>query len=206
MAMPLRLRPAGLTRKFLSRPSTSTAASRCCAPTSRSYATSERLPKIADSSVWTAMVPRFIRTRRSRKTGETKEWNPATFYIVMFTLIGSQAIRLLTLKNGYASYSRSADAKIELLKEVIERVQKGEKVDVEKILGTGDEAQELEWEDVLRQIEQEDAQWHSKQKAEKESKQSAREPEKKESAVPDTAGADGDGKKKTQPTRKMNFF
>lgn len=95
------------------------------------------------------MVPRFIRNRKSRKPGETKEWNPATFYIVMFTLIGSQAIRLLTLKNGYAAYSRSADAKIELLKEVIERVQRGEKVDVEKLLGTGDEAKELEWEDGM---------------------------------------------------------
>lgn len=95
------------------------------------------------------MVPRFIRNRKSRKPGESKEWNPATFYIVMFTLIGSQAIRLLTLKNGYAAYRRSADAKIELLKEVIERVQKGEEVDVEKLLGTGDEGKELEWEDGM---------------------------------------------------------
>jgi hypothetical protein len=98
------------------------------------------------------MVPRFIRTRKSRKAGESKEWNPATFYIVMFTLIGSQAIRLLTLKNGYAAYRRSADAKIELLKEVIERVQKGENVDVEKLLGTGDEGKELEWEDGMFEL------------------------------------------------------
>ena len=147
--MPLRIKPAGLTRKFFPQLSPSKIASPCHAPRSRFYATSERLPKIADSSVWTAMVPRFIRNRKSRKPGETKEWNPATFYIVMFTLIGSQAIRLLTLKNGYAAYSRSADAKIELLKEVIERVQRGEKVDVEKLLGTGDEAKELEWEDGM---------------------------------------------------------
>ncbi|GLI79093.1 hypothetical protein PoHVEF18_007418 [Penicillium ochrochloron] len=157
------------------------------------------------------MVPRFIRTRKSRKAGESKEWNPATFYIVMFTLIGSQAIRLLTLKNGYAAYRRSADAKIELLKEVIERVQKGENVDVEKLLGTGDEGKELEWEDVLRQIEQEDAQWHSKQKAEKEKekekeqKQAMQEAKKKESAVPDATG-EKDATKKTQSTRKVNFF
>ncbi|OKP11892.1 hypothetical protein PENSUB_2562 [Penicillium subrubescens] len=157
------------------------------------------------------MVPRFIRTRKSRKAGESKEWNPATFYIVMFTLIGSQAIRLLTLKKGYAAYRRSADAKIELLKEVIERVQKGENVDVEKLLGTGDEGKELEWEHVLRQIEQEDAQWHSKQKAEKEKekeqKQAMQELEKKESAsvVPDTT-SEKDATKKTQSTRKVNFF
>lgn len=67
----------------------------------------------------------------------------------MFTLIGSQAIRMLTLKNSYATYTRSTDAKIELLKEVIERVQRGEKVDVEKLLGTGDEAKEREWDQGL---------------------------------------------------------
>lgn len=93
------------------------------------------------------MIPRFIRDRKSRGTKKTKEWNPATFYIVMFTLIGSQAIRMLSLKNSYATYTRTTDAKIELLKGVIERIQSGEKVDVEKLLGTGDNAQEREWEE-----------------------------------------------------------
>lgn len=93
------------------------------------------------------MIPKFIRNRGSRKTEKSKEWNPATFYIVMFTLIGSQAIRMLSLKNSYATYRRTTDAKIELLKEVIERVNNGEKVDVEKLLGTGDEAKEKEWEE-----------------------------------------------------------
>lgn len=95
------------------------------------------------------MIPAFMRRKRSRKAGEAKEWNPATFYIVMFTLIGSQAIRMLTLKNNYAAYRRSTDAKIELLREVIERVQRGEDVDVEKLLGTGDEAKEREWEEGM---------------------------------------------------------
>ncbi|KAJ5461116.1 uncharacterized protein N7458_002668 [Penicillium daleae] len=206
MTMPLRIRPAVLTRKLLSPqyPSPSIITNSCRAPGSRFYATSERLPKIADSSVWTAMVPRFIRNRKSRKAGESKEWNPATFYIVMFTLIGSQAIRLLTLKNGYAAYRRSVDAKIELLKEVIGRLQKGEKVDVEKLLGTGDEAKELEWEDVLQQIEQEDAQWHSQPKAAKEEK-STQESERKDSSVSETS-SDNDTATKIQSTRKVNFF
>lgn len=60
---------------------------------------------------------------------------------------------MLTLKNDYAAYSRTTDAKIELLREVIKRVQSGEKVDVEKLLGTGDEAKEREWEEgVLHPI------------------------------------------------------
>jgi hypothetical protein len=59
---------------------------------------------------------------------------------------------------------------------------------------------------VLRQIEQEDAQWHSKQKAEREKEQAAQELEKKkEAAVPDTT-SEKDATKKMQPTRKVNFF
>ena len=62
-------------------------------------------------------------------------------------LIGSQGINMIALKNDYTIFSRKADAKIALLKEVIEKIQRGEEVDVEKALGTGDEAQEQEWKD-----------------------------------------------------------
>lgn len=54
---------------------------------------------------------------------------------------------MLTLKNEYSTFSRKADAKIRLLKDVLDRVQRGEDVDVEKVLGTGDEEQEQEWRD-----------------------------------------------------------
>ena len=98
-------------------------------------------------------MPRFLRrqedssSRGQHKEGK-KEWNPASFFIVIFILIGSQAIRLITLKNDYAAYTRTVDAKIGLLREVIEKIQSGEEeVDVEKLLGTGDEAKEREWED-----------------------------------------------------------
>ena len=60
---------------------------------------------------------------------------------------------MLTLKNEYSSFSRKADAKIRLLKDVLDRVQRGENVDVEKALGTGDEEQEQEWRD---------GEWHDK--------------------------------------------
>ena len=43
--------------------------------------------------------------------------------------------------------SRKAEAKMNLLHEVIKRVQAGEDVDVRRELGTGDPAEEKEWED-----------------------------------------------------------
>ena len=62
-------------------------------------------------------------------------------------LIGSNAIQMVALRNDFTRFSRKADAKIALLREVIERIQKGEDVDVEGLLGTGDQEQEKEWEE-----------------------------------------------------------
>lgn len=60
---------------------------------------------------------------------------------------------MMVLKSDFAAYNRRADAKIRLLKEVIEKITNGEKVDVEKMLGTGDEAKEREWEEGLSLID-----------------------------------------------------
>jgi hypothetical protein len=59
----------------------------------------------------------------------------------------------LRLKSETARMSYEADAKLALLREVIRRVQSGEEVDIRKELGTGDPVKEKEWEDVLREIE-----------------------------------------------------
>jgi len=66
---------------------------------------------------------------------------------------------MIGLRNDFAAFSRRADAKIGLLKEIIERIQSGEEVDVEGLLGTGDERREKEWEEVLQEIEREDEAW-----------------------------------------------
>ena len=54
---------------------------------------------------------------------------------------------MLWLKQERARDLRRAEAKIGILREVIERVQAGEVVDVEKVLGTGDAEKEAEWAD-----------------------------------------------------------
>lgn len=117
----------------------------------RLHSTSDNLPKIAQTSLWTSIIPKFIRNREYRDpnkaTTASKEWNPASFFIIIFTLIGSQAIQLLLLRKDFENFSRRADAKLELLKEVIQRLKNGEHVDVEKLLGTGDESKEREWEE-----------------------------------------------------------
>jgi len=60
------------------------------------------------------------------------------------------SIQMISLKKDFATFMRQADVRIGLLREVIEKIQKGEEVDVEKVLGTGDPERELAWEDGKR--------------------------------------------------------
>ena len=114
---------------------------------------SERLPILFRPSFWNTCYPnlsQYVRNRWSGKykkknVAKKKEWNPATFFFWMAIFIGSNSINLLLLKTEWDIFSRKADAKLAVLKEVIEKLQRGEEVDVEKALGTGDEIQEREW-------------------------------------------------------------
>jgi hypothetical protein len=101
------------------------------------------IPRIIQPSFWASLIPRPLKARSEQP--KRKEWNPATPYIILGLLVGSQAIQILWLKQERAHNLRKAEAKIGILKEVIERVQRGEDVNVEAALGTGDEVQEREW-------------------------------------------------------------
>ena len=54
---------------------------------------------------------------------------------------------MIALRHDVLNFSRKAEAKIGLLREVIERVQRGEDIDVEGLLGTGNEEKEREREE-----------------------------------------------------------
>ena len=113
------------------------------------------LPTIAQSSFWKKLIPKPLRrgddgtlpvAKAAANVRTAKEWNPATFYIFFFLFVGSMAIQMITLKKDFNTFMRQSEVKIGLLKEVVERIQKGETVDVERLLGTGDPRQEAEWE------------------------------------------------------------
>ncbi|KJR85843.1 uncharacterized protein SPSK_09808 [Sporothrix schenckii 1099-18] len=120
------------------------------------------LPTVAQSSFWKQLVPKPLRRGKDgtlpvanavSNARNAKEWNPATFYIFLFLFIGSMSIQMIALKKDFDTFMRQSDVKIGLLRDVIERIQKGEKVDVESALGTGDPAKEAEWDSVLKEIE-----------------------------------------------------
>ena len=121
-------------------------------PARRRFTTAaESLPRVAHTSLWQSIVPKPFRQPKQQsntsKREPKKERNPATFFLVISLLIGSNAIQMISLRTDLVTFSRKAEAKIALLKEVIERVQKGEDVDVEGLLGTGDKEKEKEWQE-----------------------------------------------------------
>ena len=138
---------------------------------------SHRYPRIAQPSIWQSIIPRALRNR-SEKTSDPNQKrspNPATYFIWIYILIGSQAVRILQLQNDFNTFARKADLKIGKLREVVAALRRGEDVDVEKILGTGDETQEREWEEALKEIEDEDRIWQINRQKRREAKERARE-------------------------------
>lgn len=140
---------------------TTIARSQClvCATTTarRAYAASaaitdrRNLPRVIQPSLWQNMVPKHFRSKNKRpftwKEWRAKPWNPASVWIAFGLVVGSNAINTLVLRRDIADFTRKADAKIALLREVLEKVQRGEEVDVERILGTGREESEKDWDE-----------------------------------------------------------
>lgn len=119
-----------------------------CSLQQASFSRHLSIPRIIQPSFWASMIPKPLRpstTDPASPPRAPKDWNPATPYIILGLLVGSQAIQILWLKQERGHEMRRAEAKIGILREVIERVQRGEKVDVEGVLGTGDAVQEGEW-------------------------------------------------------------
>ena len=135
------------------------------------------LPKLVQPSIWHSIIPRFLRSRPSQasESGQKKARNPATYFIWIYLLIGSQAIRILQVQNEFNTFMRRAELRIGKLREVVEALRRGEEIDVEKALGTGDEAQEREWEEALKEIEAEDRLWQSNRQKRKEERAKASE-------------------------------
>ncbi|PSR75366.1 hypothetical protein BD289DRAFT_345179, partial [Coniella lustricola] len=128
------------------------------------------VPRIAEVSFWKSLVPKFMRrdttssqnsqlskASKTKQSWFAKEWNPATFFVIIFLLIGSMSIQMISLRKNFDAFTRRSDVRIGLLREVVERLQNGQEVDVEKVLGSGDPEKEAAWQEVLDEIEKDTA-------------------------------------------------
>lgn len=85
-------------------------------------------------------------------------------FLLLGILVGSNAINIISIRREMLNFTRQTDAKLEILREVVQRVKSGEDVDVKKALGTGDPDQEKEWEQVIQELENTDMLWEGRKK------------------------------------------
>ncbi|QSL64534.1 hypothetical protein MERGE_001835 [Pneumocystis wakefieldiae] len=88
-----------------------------------------------------------------------KKINSNIIFIVFFFIIGSQANSILSIKQEFNEFEAQIDAKISHLRDLIDRIQRGENIDISKELGTGIEEKEKEWSKVIEQVINQDDQW-----------------------------------------------
>ncbi|KAL7963887.1 hypothetical protein V8C34DRAFT_9315 [Trichoderma compactum] len=161
---------------------------------------------IVEGSFWRSLIPKPMRkaNRNKLKAKAKKEWNPATYFIVMFLFIGSMSIQMIALRNQTERYMRQSALRIAQLREVVQRIQNGEDVDVEKLLGTGDAQKETEWEEVLQAIERDEA----SRSPEKQPKQKQTESQAKMTSQPESSARQiqPDAPVKTKTASFGNFF
>ncbi|KAK2066576.1 hypothetical protein P8C59_000381 [Phyllachora maydis] len=128
-------------------------------PPTRGLRSARPLPSVTQLSFWKSLVPKPFRASERRDARAPKPrpraWNPATFFIVIYLFIGSMAIQQIALKREAEAFTRRADVRIGQLRDVVERLRRGEEVDVERALGVADPAQEQDWDDVLHDLERE---------------------------------------------------
>ncbi|KHO00698.1 uncharacterized protein MAM_01476 [Metarhizium album ARSEF 1941] len=170
---------------------------------------------VVDTGFWTALIPKPLRRENGKglKGGKSKEWNPATFFIVMFLFIGSMSIQMIALRNQSERYSRRASVRIAQLREALTKLQNGEAVDVEKLLRNAAESQQdTDWEEMLKAIER-DQESQNDQAVEK-VKQRAAPPKAIMSTAPVLLGIKTDDEQananeqpsKAKPASLGNFF
>ncbi|POR39372.1 Uncharacterized protein TPAR_00444 [Tolypocladium paradoxum] len=161
---------------------------------------------VVDAGFWKSLVPKPLRKEnRKNLKGKSKEWNPATYFIVMFLFIGSMSIQMIALRKQTDQYARQSAVRIGLLRELVEKIQNGEEVDVEKVLGTGDPQREADWEEVLQAIERDEA----TRKPQKQEKPKRPESQEKKTSTPkshDEAAASDPQLSKAKTANLGNFF
>ncbi|KAL7816331.1 hypothetical protein V8C44DRAFT_284863 [Trichoderma aethiopicum] len=162
---------------------------------------------VVEGSFWKSLIPKPLRkaNRNKLKAKAKKDWNPATYFIVMFLFIGSMSIQMIALRNQTERYMRQSSLRLAQLREVVHRIQNGEDVDVEQALGTGDPQKETEWEEMLQAIERDEA----SRNLEKQPKQKRTEAQAKTTSQPQSAPqppSEAPAPVKTKTATFGNFF
>ncbi|KAK0277756.1 hypothetical protein LTR35_009592 [Friedmanniomyces endolithicus] len=180
---------------------------------------SSSLPRIATPSFWASLVPKpwrrkaandsdgadAIETTSTAPAKKSRPWSPYTTILILALLVGSNAIQLISIRNDTLAFSRKTEAKLSLLREVLQKVKRGEidDAEVKRALGTGIAEVEREWEEVVKEIEETDVllEAEKRKKAIKAKKLAEKAAKERESASP-VAEVEGDGAASTTSGRE----
>lgn len=104
---------------------------------------------VVDRGFWKSLIPKPLRTeaRKGSKSKRPQEWNPATYFIVMFLFIGSMSIQMIALRNQTERYERQSTVRLGQLRNALAKFKSGESVDMDKLMGTGEPQKEADWEE-----------------------------------------------------------
>ncbi|SMR50590.1 unnamed protein product [Zymoseptoria tritici ST99CH_1A5] len=172
-----------------------------------------RLPRVANPSFWSSLIPRPFRRpvteaevieRALKRSAGAEERRTGIKFLVLGILVGSNAINLISIKRDMLNFTRQTDAKLELLREVVQKVKNGEDVDVKQALGTGDPEHEKEWEQVMKELEETDMLLEGRKKREakrqqKEQQRRIKEEDDVRAAQPAPAEGASEAQKTSQP-------
>lgn len=110
-------------------------------------------PHVFQLSFWKSLIPPFLRNSNASIGPLAKAWNPATFYIFASLIIGSNSVNMIIMARDFQVSKRQSQARIDTLREVLERLQRGEAVNTREILGTGDPVHEKEWKNGIYKVQ-----------------------------------------------------
>ncbi|KAK6355309.1 hypothetical protein TWF696_004419 [Orbilia brochopaga] len=124
------------------------------------------VPRVFSPSWWSQQLPKDLFKPRPTSASAARPWNPAWGFIILALFVGSQSLNIIALRQDAAVFVRRADARIRTLQEIVRKIQDGEweanGEEVQKALRLGKVARDdREWEEVMREIENEDAKWQA---------------------------------------------
>lgn len=169
-----------------------------------------RLPRVASPSFWASLIPRPFRRpadateaakRAVTRDAGAEERRTGLIFLVLGIVVGSNAINIISLRREMLNFTRQTDAKLELLREVVQRVKNGEDVDVKRALGTGDPEQEKEWEQVMKELEETDMLLESRKRREAKRVQKVEERRSKDEERQRVVEASSEDTESSRPSR-----
>ena len=103
------------------------------------HSSSSGRASVLHSSFWASLLPRRFRlgAAAAQPAVLSHRRQEATSFVVLSMFVGSMAIHQLTARREAETFARKSARRVAQLKDVVDRLQRGEQVDMVAALGSG---------------------------------------------------------------------